>query len=256
MSLIIENTTGSDIEFFDLGLTVPALGIYDLTLRDRVAVSASVELAGEIANGNITVNSDTLNTLANATGYMQVASGTTANRPVSPTPGTMRFNETSGFVEMFQSGAWQNLPNLRDVEFKVQPGSSILYRKTEDDKFLSVTFSSLIFANANAADKSWVYIDSNITNTFAGYASPFYGTIVFVGAYTDTTGINKSLSVYVNDVEHTNAVVFSGMQTSNSVSQSIDFDPGDTVRFRVRSGTKGKLGAVYITTFFCLRDPT
>lgn len=255
MTLIVENTTNAAVEFIDLGLTVPALGTYDLTSRPASVLVSSEELANAISTGNIVVTSDTLNTLSTLTGYQQIASGTTADRPTSPTPGTTRYNETTGHVEMFQAGNWQNMPNLRDVEFRADPATAILYRKV-GGKYLSVTFSSLIYAHGNTADKSWIYIDANINNSMAGYGSAFYGTIVFVGAYTDTTGIDKSVSVYINDVEHANTVSFSGLQTSNSVATSVDFDPGDTVRFRMRSPTKGKLGSMYITAFFCLRDPT
>lgn len=188
-----------------------------------------------------------------ATGYLQLASGTTAQRPQSPANGMSRYNTTTNYVEIYMNGSWQNTAFLAGDEFKSVAGR--LYRKSADGKWLSVGFSNLIFANSNVSNLSWLYIDPNITSASAGYVSPFLGTIVLMTAYTDRTNINKSVSLYVNDDETQNVVSFSGSQVANSVASSIDFSPGDNIRLRCRSNAVNifGLGAVYVTVFFTLR---
>ena len=215
--LIIQNETAGDIELIEIGITVPATDQYDLTLKNAQMVAVSDELATHIRDGNISVVTDTLNTLANTTGYQRLAAGTTSDRPSSPLPGTTRFNTDTNFVEMFMAGNWQNMPHLRDIEFRADPSSSVLYRKMPDGKFLSVATLGLTYASANTANLSWVYIDSNINWALAGYTSAFYGTIVYVGVYTDTTDVTKAISIYVNNDEVSNVAILSGAQTSNSV---------------------------------------
>jgi hypothetical protein len=57
---------------------------------------------GNQNSGNITQYS---------TGYLQLAAGTTAQRPSSPVAGMMRYNTDLSTFEMYQFGAWQ-IPNF------------------------------------------------------------------------------------------------------------------------------------------------
>ena len=38
-------------------------------------------------------------------------SGTTAQRPANPAPGSMRFNTTLGLAEVYDYGSWRDLAN-------------------------------------------------------------------------------------------------------------------------------------------------
>jgi len=254
MALIIENTTGSDIVLDELGITVSASSTYDLSWRPPEAVASSYELAGYITSGNISVVSDTLNVLSNAVGYTQVISGDPTYRPVSPPPGTMRHNSNTNVVEIYQSGAWQSMPNMQSTLFIIDSATgNLCYYDTTREKYLTVLALNFSYSNPNSADLAWLYIDSNINHAQSGYVSPLYGTITNLGVYTDMTGIDKSVSVYVNNTEYSNTVTFSGSMNANSVATNIDFNPGDTVRFRVRSDTAGTVGAIYVTAFIALR---
>jgi hypothetical protein len=57
---------------------------------------------GAAASNPATV-SDQSNT---STGYLAISKGTTAQRPVSPDFGAMRYNTTTGFAEVYTSGGW------------------------------------------------------------------------------------------------------------------------------------------------------
>ena len=46
------------------------------------------------------------NTTINDTGYMGLPSGTTAQRPVSPVAGMVRFNTTLGYAEVYNGATW------------------------------------------------------------------------------------------------------------------------------------------------------
>ena len=46
------------------------------------------------------------NTLIDDTGYLQLPSGTTAQRPVSPSAGYMRWNTTESYVEVYNGSGW------------------------------------------------------------------------------------------------------------------------------------------------------
>ena len=46
------------------------------------------------------------NTTINDTGYMGLPVGTTAQRPVSPVAGMVRFNTTLGYAEVYNGTTW------------------------------------------------------------------------------------------------------------------------------------------------------
>ena len=47
------------------------------------------------------------NTLIDDTGYLQLPSGTTAQRPSSPSAGYMRWNTTESYVEVYNGTDWK-----------------------------------------------------------------------------------------------------------------------------------------------------
>jgi hypothetical protein len=54
------------------------------------------------------------NSILPGTAGFMMPSGTTAERPISPTPGTTRFNTTLGSAEIYQSGIW--MPHGRIIQ--------------------------------------------------------------------------------------------------------------------------------------------
>jgi hypothetical protein len=55
---------------------------------------------------------DLKNTNVNDTGFLNLPQGNTSQRPVSPTPGTMRFNTQTGVVEFYTTQGWAELTSL------------------------------------------------------------------------------------------------------------------------------------------------
>ncbi len=211
MTLIINNVTNADIINDDMGFTIPALSTYDLSYVPIEVVAASAELATEIAAGNITVDADTLNALSGSTGKVQVSS-------------------TQLGIDTYTG--------------------QLCYYDATIGKYMGIAIISLVLANGNAADQSWLYINSDINSAQMGYVSSIYGTVTTLTAYTDTPAIAKSIAVWVNNTEYTDTIVLGAAQNANAVSTNIDFNIGDTVRLRVNSDTPGPVGAVYVTAFF------
>jgi len=46
------------------------------------------------------------NTTVNDTGFLRLPIGTTAQRPVSPAAGMVRFNTTLGYAEVYTGAQW------------------------------------------------------------------------------------------------------------------------------------------------------
>jgi hypothetical protein len=63
--------------------------------------------------------SDKVNT---STGYLALPSGTTAQRPVSPSAGMTRYNTTTSQFEVYQGGAWTSYLTTYTVEYLVIAG--------------------------------------------------------------------------------------------------------------------------------------
>jgi hypothetical protein len=95
----IKNTTGT-------GIAVPAgktMFVFNNGTNVVEAVNSAVSL---YVTNAITVAGDSSFT---STGYIKIPSGTTAERPVSPANGEMRYNTTTGQFEGYQGGAWGQL---------------------------------------------------------------------------------------------------------------------------------------------------
>ena len=74
-----------------------------------------------IPPATITEVSDQTNT---STGYLDIPSGTTAQRPGSPDSGVMRFNTTTTKIEIFSNGVWLDLDTPPLISSVGYPGSA------------------------------------------------------------------------------------------------------------------------------------
>jgi hypothetical protein len=95
----IKNTTGT-------GIAVPAgksMFVFNNGTNVVEAVNSAVTLS---VTGAATIGGDSSFT---STGYVLISSGTTAQRPVSPVNGYMRYNTTTAQFEGYQGGAWGQL---------------------------------------------------------------------------------------------------------------------------------------------------
>ena len=76
----------------------------------RLTAQTFIDAVNEIGPTQV---SDEANT---STGYFQVPKGTTAQRPVSPSTGMIRFNTTLDYLEEYIDGEWVGLSNIFAAE--------------------------------------------------------------------------------------------------------------------------------------------
>lgn len=74
-------------------------------LADGAVTNAKVSATAAIAGSKITPN------FSDKTDAVSLASGTTAQRPGSPSNGMVRYNSTLGCMESYVQGAWQVVAN-------------------------------------------------------------------------------------------------------------------------------------------------
>jgi len=95
-------------------------------------------------------------TAANNPGAFIIPSGTTAQRPVNPTNGMIRYNTTLGYVEIYKGGIWS------DVSGRAVGGGSDQIFWLNDTV---VTTSYTVPAGKNAVTAGPVTINDGVTVT-------------------------------------------------------------------------------------------
>lgn len=110
------------------------------------------------------------NTLINDTGYLQLPTGTTAQRPVSPSDGYMRYNTTNSVVEVYSNGTW------RDIVFASSyiTDGLVMYLDAGDTNSYSGTGTTWTDLSANG-------LNSSLVNGVS-YNSSNNGSLVFDGS--------------------------------------------------------------------------
>jgi len=99
---LANGTSATDaINLSQLTAISSTLGTMAIQNANAVAITG-----GSIAVGSLLATSDVNFT---STGFLLIPSGTTAQRPVSPTAGEIRFNTTFGQFEGYANGAWGQL---------------------------------------------------------------------------------------------------------------------------------------------------
>lgn len=197
-----------------------------------------------------------------STGFLKLASGTTAQRPVAPTNGMFRHNTTTGAIEHYSGNQWNalgffgsssTLHIAQPISSNGLPSSDLLFVKDlATGKALSVDSVLWDFAIGGATNLAWLQIDSSITGADVGYTMPYNGTVFALMGYSvDRSTKVKNISIYVDDVEYTNQMSFTNTVASGGlmVSDNLDFNAGSKIRLRVRSPESGPLGGIAVTVF-------
>lgn len=144
------------------------------------------------------------NTTINDTGYLKLPSGTTAQRPVSPSVGYMRYNTTDNKVEIYDGSDWATF-NYGSFGPNVVTDSLVLYYD---------------FNNTNCWDGTGttVYDLTNNNHDATLYNSPSYSTNNNYKVL-ETNGTTSYLSVSTPNLSSTNYTVMVGSRytsTSNT----------------------------------------
>jgi hypothetical protein len=95
--------------------------IYDSQVGQFVTPSPGSVTGPALAGGSITQAALDVS-LNGGTGGMIVPTGTTAQRPVSPTNGMIRYNTTTGRSEIYQNNAWIDVQSSYLIEYLIVGG--------------------------------------------------------------------------------------------------------------------------------------
>ena len=166
-------TTISDIEISSIGNS-QAL-VYD---------STSGKWKNNTINVTSTGTSDQVNT---STGFFMIPSGTTAQRPVSPQYGALRYNTTTGLAEVYSPNGWSVFGTPPPQISSVSPGT---YSGEQGSSF---TVNGAYFTN----DVGVKFIDSSNTEYNAGSVTLVNGSTLTVTTPQDFTVAQGPLDIKI-----------------------------------------------------------
>ena len=193
----------------DTGVTGKSIYIVGARYVGTFGVGSSSQL------GNLTVNDTTLGTVnagdsiifeVTGSGTVQIdtstalgiAVGNTAQRPGSPTAGDMRFNTTTGFVEIYDGSQWENVGGS---EF----GSITSQTLSGDNSTVAFTLNQaastagvIVSINGTIQEPTSSYSVSGTTITFTEAPESgdtievrFISTVTTVSSITNASGSNR-----------------------------------------------------------------
>jgi hypothetical protein len=84
------------------------------TIRAGTTTTTALQTTGD-TTGNITLTADSGLVTADATGAMQIAKGTTAQRPSSPTTGQIRYNTSLSQYEAWDGTNWSAISFVNPI---------------------------------------------------------------------------------------------------------------------------------------------
>ena len=102
----------------------------------------------------------------NSTGSIQLPSGTTAQRPGSPTNGDLRYNSTEHEVEAYKNGGWANVGSGQGATGGDDGANAVFWENQQ-----TVTDAYSLTASRNAGSFGPVTINSGITVTIPSTSS-------------------------------------------------------------------------------------
>ena len=102
----------------------------------------------------------------NSTGSIQLPSGTTAQRPGSPTNGDLRYNSTEHEVEAYKNGGWANVGSGQGATGGDDGDNAVFWENQQ-----TVTHAYSLTASRNAGSFGPVTINSGITVTIPSTSS-------------------------------------------------------------------------------------
>ncbi len=177
------------------GSSIGNLTIVDTTIS---TTNAGSDIILEVT-GNGTVNIDT-------TTALQIAVGTTAQRPVVPTTGDLRFNSSTGFVEIYDGTSWDNVGGS---EF----GAITSQQLSGDNSTVAFTLNQaastagvIVSINGTIQEPTSSYSVSGTTITFTEAPESgdtievrFISTVTTVSSITNASGSNQ-IEVLTNGI--------------------------------------------------------
>ena len=159
------------------GSTIGNLTVTDTTVSTS---NAGSDIVLQVT-GNGTVNIDT-------TTALQIAVGTTAQRPVSPSTGDLRFNSTNTSVEVYDGSTWVNVgQDTTTITSQAFAGDNSTVAFTLNAT--ATTASVIVSINGTVQTPTTAYAVSGTTLTFT--EAPASGDAIEVRQITATTTVTS-----------------------------------------------------------------
>lgn len=198
---------------------------------------------GKITPGNVDQNS---------TGYLKMATGTTAQRPTTAQDGMVRTNSESKAVEYFLDGQWRSILGTGEVSVEQIPSAlgglsdPLLFVKssTTGDK-LSVDALNWQFFATNAQSNTWLQLNNSLVGSSLGYVVPYDGVVAGMTLIKENSSASFDVALYFNNTLVTPMIdAKAGSDVSVSLAV-IPFTRGTRIRARALQSSGGGLFGNY-----------
>lgn len=204
----LRKPTVSDILNSNLPVTTSAIaggaGV-DVVITPAATYKVDVAGAFEAESANV-VNALTVGGVINGTGAIKIATGTQAERPASPVAGHIRFNTTSGTLEVYSGTGWINGNTSGDANFTGLANAQNFTLRNKN--LMWGIYDTAVYYIANAAQVthsygiiSHAYFETTVTHTKSvdevwgisfGFKAPW-------GIWGDSTPRNYTLELKTDD---------------------------------------------------------
>jgi len=159
------------------------------------------------------------NTTINDTGYLNLPSGTTAQRPDPPTLGAVRYNTSTGYAEVYTANGWATIGIPPPVITSVSPTT-----------YTGVSGSTFTINGSNFTSDVLVSFITNSGTTYAAATTTYVSSVLLTATTAQTfTVANEPLDVRV-------------VQSSGSYTLTDAIDCGGVPSWNTASGS---LGLIY-----------
>jgi hypothetical protein len=167
----------------------PATGNLNLNNNKIVNLAAGTVAGNSVEFAQFSTPTFTGDVTCASTGFIQIPKGTTAQRPVSPAAGEVRFNTTSGLYEGYSNSAWTNLGGgAAGSNTQVQYNSSGLLAGSAALTFNGTTLATTTLSSTNLSDGTNT---TSTTNCIQGSAKAW---VNFNGTATPTIRASFNVS--------------------------------------------------------------
>lgn len=212
------------------------------TTANSISVNGNVNIFGNLAFGTTTANASF--DASTVTGGIIFPSGTTAQRPANPTPGTIRYNTTYNVLEIYTNTGWVQLvsataPTVSNIQYSVNgvinSSKSAFSSSSQQIIINGNNFTSPMAVFVNGVTVANTVLNSTqIVATIVGTFS--YGNLPVIVA----PGLASTITMTYSQVPIWNTVgnlIFPYYVPVNyGLTNNLTLSPGDTVTYSITSG--------------------
>jgi hypothetical protein len=205
----LRKPTVSDVLNSNLPIRTSAISggtAVDLVLTPAAGQKVDVAGAFEAESANV-VNALTVGGVINGTGAIKIATGTQAERPASPVAGHIRFNTTSGTLEVYSGTEWINGNTSGSANFTGLVNAEDFTIRNKN--LLLGIYDPAVYSIVNAGyvahaytQVSYAYFETSVTHTKTAdeiWNIGFSFSQSWLSTWGDTNARNYTLELKLDD---------------------------------------------------------